>query len=119
MSTQLRGGPTEWSSGEKNILQHKNKDLKNYPFIDVGASIPVVAWKVTKNRSHIISNISIPSCSLHSGNNQRFKLNIESPSIPEEDIELFYCLISRLLFTSKVTRPDVQTYVTDIFTRMK
>ena len=123
MSTQLREGSAKSSSGEENILQQRlfwtNEDLKNYPFIDAGASIPIIAWKLTKNRSHIISSTSIPDCSPHFGNNQRFKLDVESPSIPEKDIELFYHLIARLLFTSKITRLDVQACDTYIFTRIK
>ena len=69
-----------------HTLQHHlfymKEDPKNYLFIDVGTSIPIVTWKLTKNRSHIISDISIPGCPSHSGNNQRFKLDVESPSIP-------------------------------------
>ena len=93
--------------------------MKNYPFIDTSGSIPIVAWKLMKNRSHIISDISIPGCSSHSGNSQRFKLNAESPSMLEKDIELLYCLIGNLLFTRKVTISDVQACVTYILTRME
>ena len=50
--------------GKENILQQRlfytNEDLKNYSFINVSASIPILAWKLTKNRSHIISGTSIP-----------------------------------------------------------
>ena len=80
MSTQLRGGSAESSSGEKNMLKqhlfYANEDLKNYPFIDAGASILILAWKFTKNYSYIISNTSIPDRSPHCGNNQRFKLDV-------------------------------------------
>ena len=96
-----------------------NEDLKNYPFIDACASIPIVAWKLTKNSSHIISNKSFPAHLSYFENNQRFKLDVESSSIPEKDIELFHRLIGRLLFTSKITRPDVQACVTHILTMMK
>ena len=68
---------------------------------------------------HIINNPSIHSCSPHLGNNQRFKLNADSLSISEKDIELFYCLIAGLLFTKKNTRPDIKACVTYIFTRME
>ena len=34
-------------------------------------------------------------------------------------IELFYCLIRRLLFTSKITRPNIQDYVASLLTMMK
>ena len=74
-----------------------NENMKNYSFIDTGASSPIVAWKLTKNRSHIISVMSIPGCSSHSENSQRFKLNAESPSMSEKDIELLYCLIGYYL----------------------
>ena len=70
-----------------------------------------------KNCSHSISDILISGCSPHSGNSQRFKLNAESPSMPEKDIELLYCLIGRLLLTIKVTISDVQACVTYILTR--
>ena len=123
MSTQLHGGSTNPSSHEKNILQQRlfytNKDLKNYPFIDIGASIPIVAWKLTKNHSHIISDIFIPGHSPHCGNSQRLKLDTDSPSMLEKDIELLYCLIGRLLFISKTAISDVQACVTYIVTRIK
>ena len=120
---QLCRESVEPSSNGKNILQqsifYTNDDLKNYLFIDASALIPVVAWKVIKNCSHIISNKSLPGCSLYSGNNQRLKLNVESSSIPEKDIDVFYYLIGRLLFTRKITRLDVQACVTYILTMMK
>ena len=56
---------------------------------------------------------------MYSGNNQRFKLDVESSSTPVKDIELFYRLIGRLLFTSEITRPDVQACVTYVLTMMK
>ena len=34
--------------------------------IDTGTSIPIIAWKLTKNQSHIISDISIPGRLQHS-----------------------------------------------------
>ena len=62
VSTQLSEGSAKSSSGEKNILQQRllytNEDMKNYPFINTNASIPILAWKITKNCSHIISNNS-------------------------------------------------------------
>ena len=71
MSTQLHEGSTEPSCGEENILQQRlsytNDDLKNYLFIDSGTSIPIIAWKLTKNHSHISSSTSIPD---HSNNNK-------------------------------------------------
>ena len=86
--------------------------MKNYPFIDTDVSISIVAWKLTKNFSHIISDISIPGFLPHFGNSQRFKLNAESPSMSEKDTELLYCLIRRLLFTSEVTISNVKACVT-------
>ena len=82
--------------------------MKNYPFINTSALIPIVAWKLTKNRSYIISDIFIPVCSPHSGNSQRFKLDAKSLNMSAKDIQLLYCLIGRLLFTNKVTVSDVQ-----------
>ena len=109
MSTQLREGSVESSSGEENMLQqylfYTNEDLTNYPFINTGASILIITCKLTTNRSHIISSTFTFGRSPYSGNNQRFKLNVESPSIPEKDIELFYRLIARLLFTRNIARP--------------
>ena len=101
-------------------LFYTNKDLKNYLFIDTHTSILIV----NKNSQRIahtynISDKPLSDCSSYSGNNQRFKLNVESPSIPEKDIELFYCLVGRLLFTSEITRPDVQAWVTYILTMMR
>ena len=123
MSTRLCGGSADSTSYEKNILQQRliytNEVMKNYPFIDTCASILIVAWKLTKNRSHIISDISIPGRSPHSGNSQRFKLDVESPNMSAKDIELLYCPIGKLLFTNKVTVSDVKACITYILTRME
>ena len=54
--------------------------------MDTDASIPIVAWRFTKNQSHIISDILIPGRLLHSVFSQRFKLNDDSPSMSEKDI---------------------------------
>ena len=123
VSTQLCGGSTDPSSDDKNILQQRlfytNEDMKNYPFIYTDTSIPIVAWKLMKNCSYIISDISIHDCSPYSGNSQSFKLDAASPSMSEKDIILLYRLIRRLLFTSKITISDVQACVTYILTRME
>ena len=74
-----------------------NNYMKNYPFINTSASIPIVAWKLMKNRSHISSDIFIPGCSSHSGNSQGFKLAAESPNMSAKDIELLYCLIGKTI----------------------
>ena len=47
------------------------------------------------------------------------KLDVESSSILVKDIELLYCLIGRLLFTSKISRPDILDYVTYLLTMME
>ena len=48
LSTQLGGGSTDPSSDKKNILQehlfYTTENMKNYPFVDTDASIPIVAW---------------------------------------------------------------------------
>ena len=59
------------------------------------------------------------SCSQYFGNNQRFKVEVESQSLPEKDAELFYCFVARLLFRNKIARPDIQACVPYIFTRIK
>ena len=48
-------------------LLYTNEDKRNYPLMDNASSITIVAWKLTKNQSLIISNISIPDRSPHSG----------------------------------------------------
>ena len=73
----------------------------------------------SKNCPHIISDISIPGHLPHSQNSQRFKLDAESSSMSEKDIELLYHLIGRLLFTSKVTILYIQTCITYILNRME
>ena len=103
----------------QQYLFYTNKDPQNYLFINVGASIPIITWKLTKNFSHIISDRSLSSCSLYSRNNQRTTLDVESSSIPVKDVELFYRLIERLLITSKITRPDVLDCVTYVLTIME
>ena len=75
--------------------------MNNYPFIDTSAFISIIAWKLTKNCSHINSDISIPGCSPYCGNSQRFNLDVESPNMQVRGIELLYCLIGKLLCTKK------------------
>ena len=79
----------------------------------------IFSCRLTKNLSHIVSGTFILSCSSYSRNDKQFKLDVESPSLPDKNTELFYCLVTHLLFTSKVARPDIQACVTYIFTRMK
>ena len=55
----------------------------------------------------------------HSGFSQRFVLNANSPSMSDKDIGLLHRLIERLLFSSKITRPDVLACVSYITTRME
>ena len=100
-------------------LLYTNKDKKNYSLMDTGTFIQIIAWKLTKNRSHIISDISIPGRLPHSGFSQRFKLNTNSPNMSDKDKQLLYSLIERLLFICKVTKPDIHDYVSYIITRMK
>ena len=108
VSTQLRDGSTEPDKDGTNILQkylfYTNKDPKNYPFINIGISIPNVTWKLTKNYSHIIRDGLISGYSSYFGNNQISKHDIESSSIPANHTELFYHLNGRLLLTRKL--PD-------------
>ena len=72
--------------------------------MDTSTSISIVSWKITKKPSPIISDISIPGCLPHSGFSHRFKMNADSPSMSDKDIQLLYCLIKRLLFIIKITR---------------
>ena len=100
-------------------LFYTNKDPKNYLSIGIDTSVIIVTWKLTKNCSHIISDRLLSSYSLYSGNSQRFKLDVESSSILVKHIKLFYYLIRRLLFTSKITRLNVLDYVTYVLTMME
>ena len=84
-----------------------NEDQKNHSFIKTCASIPINTCKFTKNRSYIVSGTSIPNCSQFFENDQRFNVDIRSPSLLEKDVELFCCLVARLLFTRKITRPVI------------
>ena len=72
-----------------------------------------------RTRSHIVSGTSIPSHTLYSGNDQQFKLDVETPSLLEKDTELFYPLVAGLLFTSKIARPDIKACGAYIFARME
>ena len=112
-----------YDSGENNIPQQSifciNEDMRTYPLMNNGKSIPIVTWKLTKNCSHIISDILIHGQIPHSGVDKRFKLDAYSPSMSEKDIELLYRLIERLLLSCKVTRPDISTCVSYIIARMK
>ena len=112
-----------YDGGENNIPQQSifcmNEDMRTYSLMDNGKYIPIVAWKLTKNRSHIISDISIPGRIPYSGFDQRFKLDDDSPNMSEKDTGLLYRLIERLLLSCKVTRPDISACVSYIITRME
>ena len=70
--------------------------------------------------AHILSAIDhFSSCSSYYRSNQSSKRNNESSSTPMKDIDLFYCLVRILLFTTKVIRPNVQDYVTSLLTIME
>ena len=123
MSNSLYGIYVDPSKDDDDVPQQRllytNEDKKNYPPMDTGTSVPIIAWKLTKNRSLIISDISIPGHLSHSGFSQKFKLNANSLNMSEKDTGLLYRLIERLLFTRKITRPDVLACVSYIITRMK
>ena len=59
------------------------------------------------------------SCSYYPGNNQLFKVDDDSPSMPPNDAELLYCHDTRLLFASKRARSDIQACVASLFIRVK
>ena len=112
MSNPLYGIPADHNSniGLKlpRHLLYKNEDKNKYPLMETSTSISIVSWKITKKQSHIISDISIPGCLPHSGFNQRFKLNADSPSMSKKDIGLLYRLIKRLYSQEKLLE---QTYI--------
>ena len=56
-------------------LLFTNEDKRNYPPINNDTYIPIVAWKLKKNQSHIISDISTHGRLPHSSFSQRFVLN--------------------------------------------
>ena len=59
------------------------------------------------------------SCSHYFRNNQVFKIDDDSPSLPPKGTKLFYHHVARILFTNKKSRPDIQACITSLFTRMK
>ena len=93
--------------------------MRTYLPMDNGKYIPIVTWKLTKNCSHIISDISIPGQILHSCLDQRFKLDTNSQSMSENDIGLLYRLIERLLLSCNVTRLNISACVSYIIARME
>ena len=100
-------------------LLFKNENKRNYSSTNIDTYIPIVIWKLTKNRAHIISDISIHGRLPHSGSSQRFVLNVNSPNMSDKDIGLLHRLIEGLRFSSKITRPDVLACVSYIITRME
>ena len=123
MNKSLYGIHVDFDSDDNYVpLQHllyTNKDNRNHPLMNTGASILIITWKLTKNQSHIISEISIPGRLPNSGFSQRFKLNANTPNMSGKDIGLLYRLIKRFVLTSKITRLDVLTCVSYIITRME
>ena len=59
------------------------------------------------------------SRSYYPGNDQLFKVDYKSPSLPLKDAELFHRHVARLLFGSKRARPDIQVCVAFLYTRVK
>ena len=59
------------------------------------------------------------SRSPYSENSQLIKIDVNSPSLPSKDAELFYCHVARLLFVRKRTRPNIPACVISLFTRVK
>ena len=90
VNKSLYGIHVDFDSDDNYVPQQRllytNKDKRNHSLMNTGTSIPIIAWKLTKNQSHSISDISIPGHSPHSGFNQRFKLNTNSPSMSGKDI---------------------------------
>ena len=86
-----------YDGGKNNIPQwsifYTNEDMRTYPLMDNGKYVPIVTWKLTKNRSNIISDISIPGWIPNFGFDQRLKLDAGSQSMSKNDIELLYHLI--------------------------
>jgi len=119
----LYGIHVDPANDNNNVPQQRllftNKDKRNYPFINNDTYIPIVTWKITKNQSNIISDISTPGRLPHSGFSQSFVLNASSSSVSEKDICVLYHLIARLLFSSKITRQDVLTCVSYTIIRME
>ena len=102
---------TEKKNSEENVVTSNQtiptSTCKSMMFDD-SKDVIVEAYEELKN-----------SCSYYSGTDQLFKVDVESPSQPAKDIELFYCHVVRLLFTNKRARPDIQAYAVYIFTRIK
>ena len=111
VNKSLYGVHVDPDNDDDNVPQQRllftNKDKRNYPFTNNDTYIPIITWKLTKNRSHIMSDISTPGRLPHSGFSQRFVLNANSPIMSEKkNIGILYCFIERLLFSTKITRPQ-------------
>ena len=59
------------------------------------------------------------SCSYYPGNNSLIKVDLDLPKLPIKNAELFYCHIARLRFVSKSARPDLQSCVAFLCTKVK
>ena len=123
VNKSLYGIHVDPDNDDNNVPQQHllftNEDKRNYPFTNNNTYLPIVTWKLTKNQSHIISDISTPGRLPHSGFSQRFVLNANSPCMSEKDIGIFHRLIEKLLFSRKITRPDALACVSYIVTRME
>ena len=123
VNKSLYGIHVDPDNDDDNILQQRllftSENKTNYTSTNNNTYIPIVTWKLTKNRSHIISDISTPGRLPHSSTSQRFVLNANSPSMSEKDIGLLYRLIEGLRSSSKILRPDVLACVSYIITRME
>ena len=100
MNKTLYGIHVDPNDDDDNVPQQRllftSENKTNYSSTNNDTYIPIVTWKLTKNQSHIISDISTPGRLPHSGSSQRFVLNANSPSMSEKDIGLLHRLIEEL-----------------------
>ena len=58
------------------LLLNKSKDRNKYPLRNTSTLLPIISWKITKKRPHIISDILIPNRLPHCEISHRFKLKL-------------------------------------------
>ena len=109
--------------GQEDELTENKVLIHGYLSITIDYSIPS---KVVFTMFDYLEDVIVEtnkdlknSCSYHPGNDQLFKVDYESPSLPTKDAALFQRYVARLLFASKKARPDIQVCVAFLCTRVK
>ena len=97
--------------GQEDKLTENKQLVREYLGITIDYSIP---RKVVFTMFDYLKDVMVEaieylkySCSYYPKNDQLFKVDYESPSLPSKNAEPFHSHVTRLLFARKRARPDM------------